>query len=281
VAIALAVLSAMLYGFSDFLGGLVSRRHSAWYTATFAQALGTVVIASAALVVSFAQLTVVEPTSTDFLLGAFGGIAASVGVVFLYRGLARGRMSVVAPVSALGAAIVPVAFGLLTGGRPSWLADLGIVLALIAIGLISRAPDNDPSHHGGLLDGLLAGAGFGAQFVVVGQMSAHSGFAPVALMYAASTAVLATFAVARGHLSLRNGNFDRRVLLIGPLGAAAVLAFAMATKVGLLAVVSVIAALYPASTVMLAAVVLRERVRPDQAVGLALAAVAVAFVVLG
>jgi drug/metabolite transporter (DMT)-like permease len=190
-------------------------------------------------------------------------------------------MGVVAPLSAVGCALVPVVVGLATGDRPSTIAVIGIVCAFPAMYLISRIVDEDPTHHGGVFDGIMAGLGFGLLFVFIGQMSDDAGLMPLAL--AQAFAVLGVIAMA---VSLRQAFVPRtrepwRAVVMGPLGAAATGCFLYATHHGLLSVVAVIAALYPAGTVILATVVLREKIHAWQGVGLAFAVAAVTLVAIG
>jgi drug/metabolite transporter (DMT)-like permease len=222
-----------------------------------------------------------NPIRTDWFWAAGAGVCAGIGAVFLYRGLAGARMGVVAPLSAVGCALVPVVVGLATGDRPSTLAVIGIVCAFPAMYLISRIVDEDPTHRGGVFDGIMAGLGFGLLFVFIGQMSDDAGLMPLAV--AQAFAVLGVIAMA---ISLRQAFIPRsrepwRAVVMGPLGAAATGCFLYATHHGLLSVVSVIAALYPAGTVILATVVLREKIHAWQGVGLAFAVAAVTLVAIG
>ncbi len=275
MAIVLALLSALAYGISDFLGGIFSKKASPWQVAVVAQMSSTVFNVIAGLVIGG------NPVAADWRWGAAAGVSAGIGAVFLYRGLAGARMGVVAPLSAVGCALVPVAVGLATGDRPSALAVVGIICAFPAMYLISRVVDEDPTHRGGVVDGTLAGLGFGLLFVFIGQMSDDAGVMPLAL--AQAFAVLGVIAMA---VTLRQSFVPRtrepwRAVVMGPLGALATGAFLYATHHGLLSIVSVIAALYPAGTVVLATVLLRERIHAWQGVGLAFAAAAVTLVALG
>lgn len=275
MAIVFALLSALAYGISDFLGGIFSKKASPWQVAVVAQMSSTAFNALAALVIGG------EPQASDWRWGALAGVCAGIGAVFLYRGLAGARMGVVAPLSAVGCALVPVVVGLATGDRPSMLAVIGIVCAFPAMYLISLVVDEDPSHHGGVFDGIMAGLGFGLLFVFIGQMSDDAGLMPLAL--AQAFAVLGVIAMA---ITLRQPFVPRtrepwRAVVMGPLGATATGAFLYATHHGLLSIVSVIAALYPAGTVVLATVLLRERIHAWQGVGLAFAVAAVTLVAVG
>lgn len=275
MAIVFSLISALAYGISDFLGGLFAKKASPWQVAVVGQTSSTFFSLVAAYFVAG------SPTGRDMAYGALAGLGGGFGVVFLYRGLATARMGVVAPLSAIGTALLPVAVGLATGDRPSTLALLGIIFAFPAIVLISRVVDDNPAHRGGVLDGILAGLGFGALFVFLGQVGDDAGLYPLAASQAAS--VVAVVAMA---MVLRQGWVPRdpgswKAVMMGPLGATAQAAFLYATHHGLLSVVSVISSLYPASTVLLAAVLLREKIHGWQGVGLVFAVLAVALVAAG
>src|SRR5919112_5831245 len=141
MAVVLALCSALAYGLSDFLGGILSRRTSAWSVAVVGQSSSALCTAVVALFVSG------NPSAADFRWALLAGVGTGVGTGFLYRGLSSGRMGVVAPVSAVGAAFVPVLAGTVAGERPSILVWLGILAALPGIWLVSGTPD-DPVAAG-------------------------------------------------------------------------------------------------------------------------------------
>jgi drug/metabolite transporter (DMT)-like permease len=214
------------------------------------------------------------------------GVGNGFGTVFLYRGLSSGRMGVVAPVSAVGAVLVPVAVGLLTGERPAGLVWVGIAAALPGIWLVAREPTaedvaGERPTRSGVLDGVLAGLGFGSLFAALAQIPEEAGFLPLALnQVVAAAAIVAVAAVLRAAWVPR----ERAALLgvvPGALGALATAAFLLATQSGFLTVTAVLASLYPAFTVVLAATVLREHIHRAQGWGLVLCGLAVALVAAG
>ena len=259
--IVFALVSAASYGVSDFLGGLFAKKSSAWQVSIVGQS------SSAVFAFILALFLIGTPAQADWLWAAAGGLGGGFGAAFLYRGLSTGRMSV-------------VAVGLALGDRPGALAVIGIVFAFPAIYLISRVTEHTV-NTGGVLDGVLAGLGFGALFTLIGQIDADAGLMPIALMQVTSVlAVILTATVLRAQWVPR----DRQAwsaTMMGPLGAIATGAFLYATHEGLLSIVSVIASLYPATTVLLAAVILHERIHRAQGIGLALAAAAVVLVAAG
>lgn len=278
MTVLLATLAAIAYGLSDFVGGLVSRRTSAWAVAVLAQVASTLATAAVAI------FRPGDPAPADFMWAAVAGVATGVGTGFLYRGLSLGRMGVVAPVSAVGAALVPVAVGAATGERPSGLVWIGIVAALPGIWLVSAEPPSEEptgSVAEGLLDGILAGLGFGILFAAVGQIPDSAGMWPLAWAQLCSIGAVVALAVGLRVAWVPRQRVALWGLLAGPLGASAAVLFLLATQHGLLTVAGVITSLYPAATVLLAATLLRERVHGAQAIGLALCAAAVGLVAAG
>lgn len=276
MAILLSLLAATSYGLADFVGGVTSKRVSPWSVALVAQLGGAVLVFLVTLWVPG------SPTAADLAWSVVAGLGNGFGTAFLYRGLSAGRMGVVAPVSGVGAALVPVAVGVLTGERPSALVWVGILLALPGIWLVAREPTTGPGPLGaGLTDGVLAGLGFGSLFAALAQIPEDAGLVPLALNQVVAGMTIVVVAVVLRSPWLPR---DPRVLggvASGALGALATGAFLVATHSGYLTVTAVIASLYPAVTVMLAASLLREHVHRAQALGLGLCAVAVSLVAAG
>ncbi|MCM0618789.1 EamA family transporter [Nocardioides bruguierae] len=280
MAVLLALASAFAYGLSDFIGGRAATRTTPWAVAFVGQLTAAVLIGVLSLVRGGA------PDGVDLLWAVVAGTGGGLGAVFLYRGLSTGRMGVVAPVSGVGAAVLPVVVGLSLGERPGVLVGLGIVAALPGIWLVAR----EPSEGGGgatagpLRDGLLAGAGFGILFVGLAQVPDEAGLLPVALNHLVAALITVVAAVVV-HAHWLPGRRESRGTLAaaaaGVLAAGATTAFLLASQGGYLTVVAVIASLYPAFTVALAALVLRERVHRAQGAGLVLCAVAVGMVAAG
>jgi drug/metabolite transporter (DMT)-like permease len=268
VAVFLGVLVALSYGAGDFLGGLATR----------AQPVTTVVAASQTTAL-LALLVIVPlggapPGWDDIGLGALAGAVGVVGVLLLYQGLATGAMGVVAPVTAVGAAIVPLGVGLATGERPAALALLGAVVALAAVVLVAGGGERHLAGPGGrrspLVLALGAGAAFGLVFVTLAATDDTSGFWPLLGGRTVSVALVGLWLVRSGTPALpRPGN---RLVVVGAglLDVTANGLYLLAVREGLLSVVAVLSSLYPAATVVLARVVLGERLRPAQLAGLGL-----------
>jgi drug/metabolite transporter (DMT)-like permease len=275
VSIVFSLLAAAAYGLGDFSGGIFSKRGGAWAVSLVAQLGGT------ALILLVTLVTDGSPTRVDVAWSVLAGVGNGFGTAFLYRGLASGRMGVVAPVSGVGSVLVPVVVGLLTGERPGTLVWTGIALALPAIWLVSRESGDSAGVGSGLLDGVLAGLGFGMLFAALAQVPEEAGFLPLAI-----NQVVAGLAIIAVAMALRSPWVPRTRAALGgivpgALGALATGLFLAATHGGYLTVAAVITSLYPAVTVLLAATVLREHVHRAQAIGLALCACAVALVAAG
>ena len=276
----LAFASSLSWGTADFMGGLQSRRRSLVTVLLVAQ-LVAATLATIYVVASGDPFPDVQPALLAFLAGAAGCGALAA----FYRGLAIGTMSIVAPVSATGAA-VPVLVGVVGGERPGPIPRLaGIVLALVGIVLAAREPGgSQPSRnlHASLGLALLAAIGFGSFFVLI-DAATEDGGAAWSLLFVRVGEGLLLGAVA---LALRpempSGVRDASpLLLIGALDYLATAFFALATTQGLLSIVSVVGSLYPAVTVVLARVVLAERVARSQEIGVVLTLAAVAAISAG
>jgi drug/metabolite transporter (DMT)-like permease len=276
VTVLLSLLAAASYGLSDFIGGVVSKRVSPWAVALSAQ------LGGAALILALTLGVDGDPTRTDLWWGAAAGIGNGVGTAFLYRGLSSGRMGVVAPVSGVGAALLPVVVGVSSGERPAALAWLGIAVAFPAIWLVSResseAPGSGPS---GLVDGVLAGLGFGTLFVALAQVGDDAGLLPLALNQVVGAVVIVLVATTLRTPWLPRDPRAALGAVSGLLGAAATGLFMVASRGDQLTISAVVVSLYPAFTVVLAALVLREHIHRAQALGLALCGAAVTLVALG
>jgi uncharacterized membrane protein len=275
MGIALGLVAALLYGSSDFGGGLASRR--------FGSLQVTVIGSAVATVLAWATLIAVGgpgPSVRAVAWGLASGLAGGAGTLVLYRGLARGQMSVVGPLSAVGAAVVPVAAGVALGERPSILAVAGVLVSLPAIVLVAASGSVRGKLGAGLLDGLAAGLAFGILFVGLAQAGRDAGLWPVACEQ--TGALLLTLAVAVKsreplRIPLRAAGLP---VLSGASGMAATLAYFYATHFSMLAIAAVLVSLYPGFTVMLARLILHERFSPAQRAGLGLCTLAIIAIAL-
>jgi uncharacterized membrane protein len=214
--------------------------------------------------------------------GLASGLAGGAGTLVLYRGLARGQMSVVGPLSAVGAAVVPVAAGVALGERPSLLSVAGVLVALPAIVLVAASGSvrGKLGAPKGLLDGLAAGLAFGILFVGLAQAGRHAGLWPVASEQTGTLLITLAIAVKTREplrIPLRAAGLP---VLVGASGMAATLAYFYATHFSMLAIAAVLVSLYPGVTVLLARTLLHERFTPAQRAGLGLCALAIAAIAL-
>lgn len=279
MAVLLAILSAVAFGSSDFGAGIASRRFSAGPVTAVVQVIGLATAILATLLFGGAGLD-----RSVLIWGAIGGIGNGVGTLSLYRGLASGRMSLVATATAVLTAVLPVVVGLVLGHRPGPLAWAGLVSAVPAVGLVSWQPGsgNQSAARRGLFYGVVAGAGFGLLFIALHRASTHAGAWPLIPLQAVSVLLVAPFAV----LGLRSGGRPSAMTVTLMVGAGLLigggnLLFLASTGQGELAVVAVLSAMSPAVTVFLARVFLTERWTRLQQVGLLLAGAAVILVTIG
>jgi drug/metabolite transporter (DMT)-like permease len=285
MAALLALASALAYGVGDFFGGLSARR-----LPSAAVVLRTHAAGLAALVFLLPLAGAATPAERDLALGAAGGIAGGTGVLLFYWLMARGAMSIVAPITAVLSAVVPVVVGMGGGERPSPMALVGIPLALAAVALLAREPGGEGETGGlsplQLAAALTAGLGFGLYFVALDLASDQAGLWPVVsgrvtsvTLFGLITLASATARVGDGRA--RRGALPAMLAACGLLDAWANALFLLATHHGMLTLVAVIGALYPASTVLLARAVLGERLGRPQLGGVLLAGAAVTLVTLG
>jgi uncharacterized membrane protein len=275
MGIVLGLAAAVLYGSSDFAGGLASRR--------FGELRVTVIDCAVAAVLSWAVLGVAGgpgPTVRAVAWGLASGLAGGIGTLVLYRGMARGQMSVVGPVSAVGAAVVPVAAGVAFGERPGLLSVAGVLVSLPAIVLVAASGSVRGKLGSGLFDGLAAGLAFGILFIGLAQAGRNAGLWPVASE--STGTLLVTLAVAAKSrqpvgIPVRSAGLP---VLAGVSATAATLAYYYSTHFSVLAIAAVLVSLYPGVTVLLARTLLKERFTPAQRAGLGLCALAVAAIAL-
>ncbi|HWI72584.1 MAG TPA: EamA family transporter [Baekduia sp.] len=279
MAIALALAAAASWGLADFLAGLASRRVSVPVVLLLVEAGGLAVILAIALIT---RAPFFEDAS-DFWSAVAGGLSGVLGLGCFYRALAIGTMSVVAPISAAGVAL-PVVVGIATGNRPSAIAAAGLAAIVAGVVLASREEHEDAAAAAagrtaiGLA--LLSALGFGGFFALTDAPSDAS--VPWTLVLARSAAMPFVLAViARGRPALPGGRFALGIAAVGCIDLLATALIAIANTKGDLSVVSVLGGMYPVATVLLAAAVLHERVRPPQLAGIALALGGVAAVPAG
>lgn len=273
----LALASALVYGVGDWFGGRASRHQSSIVVAGVGQVVSLLMVLA---VLAFTRTSM--PGAATWAWSAFGGAIGALGIAGLYHGFAHGDVTVVAPTSAVVGAVVPVVVGLATGERPSAVALVGIVIAVSAVALVSGAlgthQHNTPPRI--VLLAVFVGACFGGLFVALDRADPHSGVWPLVIARFASVPLLLAIAGASRIRPNPHRGSLRLAMMVGAIDMSSNGLFLAATRGGMLSVVSVIASLYPASTVVLAMAVDKEQVRRSQAVGMVLAVVSLLLVTL-
>jgi drug/metabolite transporter (DMT)-like permease len=271
-AVVFGLASALSWGAGDFSGGLAARR---------APVFGILVISHTAGLLLLVVLALVWreplPPAGDLAWGLVAGLAGAIGLAALYRALAVGQMGMVAPVSAVLTAALPALFGALTEGLPGMLTLFGFALALVGIWLVAGT-----GASAGARDGLglavLAGCGFGVFFILVHQAGANAVFWPLVAARVGSLGLVLPIAFGRRQLLRPDARLLAVVVLSGALDVAGNAFFVLAGQAGRLDVAAILASLYPASTVGLAALLLRERVMRVQMLGIVAALAAIALI---
>jgi drug/metabolite transporter (DMT)-like permease len=278
MSILLALCSALVYGVSDYCGGRATRSAPVLVVTLAGQLVSATLIAIAVAVIGDPF-----PAGVDVAWAAAAGTMSMVGVVAFYYALANGAMTVVAPITAVVSAVVPVTVGVATGERPSGWALVGVVLALAAVALVSGmlGVADRPTAPVIALCAVVAGVGFGLLFVFLDRTSDESGLWPL-LIGQVVVFTLAAVAIAVRRVPVRAVRPVVGLAVLAGIGSAvANVCYLAATRRGLLSLVAVITSLYPATTVGLATVLDGERLSRSQVLGMGLALVAVGLVSAG
>lgn len=282
MGVVLSLVAALCYGSSDFIAGIGGRRGDTGAVALIAQPIGLL-----AAVVALLAAPAHAPSTAALWWGALSGVGSGIGTLALYRGLAVARMSVVAPLSGVLTAALPVVVGFLLGDRLSALSWIGVILAVPATLLVSLHPGARTATHTGrrvgIGYGLLAGAGFAVLFIGLAQAGSASGSWPLIPGQLVSVAIIAAYVVAKRPYPARSAwsRSARSGLAAGVLAGVANLSYLAATGSGQLAVIAVLTALYPAVTVLLARLIENERWERLQIAGMLGAVVAVVLISAG
>jgi drug/metabolite transporter (DMT)-like permease len=269
------LISAAAWGAADFGGGLTSRRAPLFGVVLVSQVVGMVIALGLAIVRAEPL-----PGLADVGWAAAAGLTGAVGILGLYGGLAVGRMGVVAPVTGVLAAALPVLVGIFLEGLPLPVVSIGIVVAIVAVPLVSRVSDAGGGRSGIEL-AVLSGVALGLTSVCLSRIDDSVVFGPLTVMrLTEATAVAVAILVAR-----QPARVPRAVLpaigVVGLLDMAGNAFFLFAAATGQLAVAAVLTSLYPVGTVILAAILLRERIGRTNAAGIGLAVLAIALIAGG
>lgn len=266
--------SALLWGAGDFCGGLATRRESVLGVLIMAELSGLVLLVISAFVFR-------EPLPTIEVIGwsTAAGLVGTFGLAMLYRGLAVGRASIVAPVSAVLSATLPALLSAFTIGLPQPLKLLGFALALVAIVLAGQASHAEKGNNS-LRYGLLAGLGFGGFFILIAQAGSNSStFFPLVVSRGLTIPVLVVASFA-SRTALPTRSALPVIILSGILDASGNVFFLLASIFGRLDVATILASMYPASTVILSRIILKEQVTHLQQLGVALALAAIILIAI-
>ena len=273
--VALGLGSAIAWGAGDFSGGWAGRRAPVLSIAIVVDLIGAIVMFGVAIAIR-------EPFPGPITVGlsVLAGVLAVAGIIGLYTGLAVGRMGVVAPVTGVIAAALPVIVGIIGQGWPGTEVALGIALALVAVVLVSRTKDPD-GRPSGIEYGILGGVGLGLFNITIGAFPEDLVAWPLAILKLAALIPIAVIVVA----TRRPWRIPRRVMPVVLLGSATDLVgnglYILATQAGRLDVAATLSSLYPVTTVVLAVIVLRERVTRGHLAGIVLAALAIVLIAGG
>jgi drug/metabolite transporter (DMT)-like permease len=278
MAVVFALLTAVVYGIADYSGGRGSRLASSFTVTLVGQCAGFV---GALLLALFIGDPV--PSGGDLFISAAAGVAGSLGLLGFYRAMASGSMTIVAPITALVGTTIPVVWGLVEGERPGFVAYVGMIIAVIAVVLVTDAlgvqDKRTPANI--IVLAVLAGACFATIFIAFDHVSSDAGLWPLVALRSVSLPLVFVVVLATRHPLRTKGEATRWALVSGILDSAANGFYLIAARHGLLSVVAVIASLYPVSTLVLATSLDKEKLHPAQWVGVGLALIALVLVSAG
>jgi len=286
MAYLLALGSAVLYGAADFTGGFATRRAGTIPVVILSQASGLILLA-----LTLPLLPSASPSRADLLWGAAAGLTGGIGVALLYRALAIGIMAVVAPTTAVCAVAIPVVVSVLLGERPVPLAVAGIGLGIASIVLVSQQrsaehpgssqESSSATHRSGVGIALASGVLIGFFFLTLARTRSDAGMWPILVARTVSVTLFGAVATA-GRISIRMpARMAALAIVCGVIDMLANALYLLAAREGPLSIVVTLSSLYPASTVLLARIVLGERLNLLQVFGVGCALAAVVLIVSG
>ncbi len=271
-SVAFGLTSAATWGIADFSGGLATRRAPVLTVVLLSQVTGLILL-------TLLALTSAEraPTVQDVLWGAAAGVIGQIGLFALYRAMAIGQMGIAAPLTGVLAASVPVVFGAFAQGLPDLLHLTGFALALVGVWFVAR-PQGATGRPAGLGLAILAGLGFGCFLILIAQVREHSVFWPLVAARVASISVMIGIALVRRPFTWPSRKTTPLILLAGSMDVGGNAFFVLAEQAGRLDIAGVLSSLYPATTVLLALFVLRERLARFQTIGVLMVLVAIPLI---
>jgi len=273
IAITYGLSSAIIWGAGDFSGGWASRRNSVLTVILFSQVIGALMLV--ALGFLFSEPV---PEASALVWGGVAGISGVLGLTAFYRGLASGRMGVVAPLSAVLTAMLPVCFAFFTEGFPRLTQISGFLMAFLAVWFLSTPKSSSRIKKAEFGLSMVAGLGFGLFFICIGYVSSQGIFWPLVAARTTSISMMAMVLFMKKTRFVPPGNQIPCIALTGIFDAAGNAFYALAAQTGRLDVSAVLASLYPATTVLLAWFLLKERLRGQQWAGVGAAVVALVLI---
>jgi len=275
LAIAYGLASAASWGAGDFSGGLATKRNNVYSVVLIAHLISGVLLVALALFIGESL-----PTWNDVLLGGLAGFFGMLGLMALYRGLASGRMGIVAPVAAVTAAALPISVSFFLEGAPTSTQLVGFLIALIAVVLLAGVGGSAVIKANELLLAVVAGLGFALFYIVINQVSQDAVLWPLVAGRITTVTFLFLFVMLTGQWSKPTAHHLPVIALSGIFDAGGNVFFVLAAQAGRLDIASVISSLYPAMTVLLAWLILKERLMKQQWLGVMAALVALVLIAL-
>lgn len=268
------LVAAICWGAGDFSGGFASKRANVYSVVLITQTVGVFLLAASAYLMAEEM-----PPLGSMIWGAIAGVFISIGLLALYHGLSQGRMGFVAPISAVIAAIVPVIYGSFYEGLPAVHQMIGFGFALVAVWLIAGGGDgNSKIKRTDLVLPLIAGMGFGLFFITIDKVSDTAVFWPLTAARIAAVIALIIFIALNKQVYLPPKKVLPVIIIAGIFDTGGNTFFALASQAGRLDIASIITSLYPAGTVLLAWIMLKEKLSFKQWIGVAVAMLAIVFI---
>jgi drug/metabolite transporter (DMT)-like permease len=266
----LALVSALVWGSGDFVGGVATRRSHQF------QVLGLSALSGMVMLTAFALLSERMPSGATIAWAATAGLAGAIGIASLYRGLADAGAAIVAPVAAVVTAIIPAWFTAFAVSPPGAIQLLGFVAAIVGVWLVTRTPSRQPISPHSVVLALFAGTGFGTFLILIAHVEADLVFGPLVVARAVMLIAAIVLMLSRG-VSLPSPTSNYAALLAGALDAGGNVFFVLARQHTRLDVAAVLSSLYPVATVILARIIWKEHVTGSQWAGVAVCLAAVAL----
>lgn len=271
--IAFGILSAIFWGAGDFSGGVATKKNGVISVATLAQIIGLLILIVVALIFKEAS-----PSIENVIWGALAGLTGGIGILALYHALSIEKMGIVAPITAVSTALVPVSFGVINEGMPANIQLIGFLFAFAGVWLISREDGSDVIHAKSLKLPVLAGLGFGSFMILIDQVSGNGILWPLVGARIASVSMFLLVAAYKGGAKIPTTKYLPLILFAGIGDAGGNVFYTLAAQAGRIDIAAVLSSLYPAATVILAWIFIKERLTAKQWIGVVFALIAVVFI---